>query len=175
MSPSLRASVGAADCSFSKRCLSPSDAVLLSPILDAKRPAKGKVQILDDKWKNAHRILISGCDPSVSILAQALQQQGCELVVAYENSSRSLELLRDKIVHIAGSHQVDKVSGKTDLLPITKMFGRNSVAVFSYAIWQEGLVTALGNPKNISGISDLGRKDVRIANREPGAGCRRSL
>jgi molybdate-binding protein/DNA-binding XRE family transcriptional regulator len=155
--------------------LSPSDAVLLSPIIDTKRPAKGKVRILDDKWKNANRILISGCDPSVSILAQALQQQGCELVVVYENSSRSLELLRDRIVHIAGTHLVDKVSGKTDLLPITEMFGRSSVAVFSYAIWKEGLVTALGNPKKISGISDLGRKDVQIANREPGAGCRRLL
>ena len=31
---------------------------------------------------------------------------------------------------------------------------------------------ALGNPKKISGISDLARKDVQITNREPGAGCR---
>jgi molybdate-binding protein/DNA-binding XRE family transcriptional regulator len=155
--------------------LSPSDAVLVSLIVDAKRPAKGRVRILDEKWKNANRILISGCDPSVSILAKALQPQGCELVIAYENSSRSLELLRDKMVHIAGTHLVDKVSGKTDLLPITQIFGRNAVAVFSYAIWQEGLVTALDNPKKIAGIADLGRKDVRIANREPGAGCRRLL
>ena len=57
----------------------------------------------------------------------------------------------------------------------TKMFPRNSVAVFSYAIWEEGLVVARGNPKKISGIRDLTRKDIRIMNREPGSGCRQLL
>jgi putative molybdopterin biosynthesis protein len=119
--------------------LSPSDAVLLSRIRSAKRNANAKVQLLGDQWRKPNRILISGCDPSVSILAQSFQQQGCELVVAYENSSRSLELLRDKMVHVAGTHLVDKVTGKTDLLPITKMFGRNSVTVVSYATGRRGL------------------------------------
>jgi putative molybdopterin biosynthesis protein len=36
-------------------------------------------------------------------------------------------------------------------------------------------VTAHGNPKKIAGISDLARDNVRIANREMGAGCRRLL
>jgi len=155
--------------------LFPSDAVLLSRIRSVKRNANAKVQLLGDQWRKPNRILISGCDPSVSILAQSLQHQGCELVIAYENSSRSLELLRDKMVHVAGTHLVDKVTGKTDLLPITKVFGRNSVTVVSYATWQEGFVTAHGNPKNIFGISDLARGNVRIANREMGAGCRRLL
>jgi putative molybdopterin biosynthesis protein len=31
---------------------------------------------------------------------------------------------------------------------------------------------ARGNPKRISGISDLTRKDLKITNREQGAGCR---
>jgi molybdate-binding protein len=70
---------------------------------------------------------------------------------------------------------VDKATGKTDLLSITKMFGRNAVAVISYAVWEEGLVTAQGNPKHIAGIADLARKGVRFTNREPGAGCRRLL
>ena len=34
---------------------------------------------------------------------------------------------------------------------------------------------ARGNPKNIKGIQDLGRKDVTIVNREPGAGSRLML
>jgi molybdate-binding protein len=61
------------------------------------------------------------------------------------------------------------------LASIAKIFGRNSVTVISYAIWQEGLVTAQGNPKKISGVADLARRDIRIANREAGAGCRRLL
>jgi putative molybdopterin biosynthesis protein len=104
-----------------------------------------------------------------------MQRQGCELIIAYENSSRSLELLHEGLVHIAGTHLIDKSTGKTDLLPITKLFPRNSVAVISYAIWQEGLVVIQGNPKKIAGITDIARKDVKITNREPGAGCRRLL
>ena len=155
--------------------LAPSDAILLSPIHGAKLHTNAQVRILGDEWKKPNRILISGCDPSVSILSHAMQKQGFELVVAFENSSRSLELLRDKLVHIAGTHLTNSASGDKDLPSITKTFGRNSVTVISYAIWQEGLVTAKGNPKKISAVADLARKNIRIANRESGAGCRRLL
>lgn len=152
-----------------------TDAILLSTVRGERRKPKSKVRILGNGWKNPARVVIAGCDPSASILENSLQRQGCELVIAYENSSGALELLRDGFVHIAGTHLVDKVTGKTDLLPITNIFPRNSVAVFSYAMWQEGFVVAKNNPKKISGISDLARKDVRITNREHGAGCRRLL
>lgn len=152
--------------------LPPTDAVLLAPIHSGKRHANAKVRIVGNGWNNPGRILLAGCDPSASILAAALQRQSCDLVIAYQNSSRSLELLDEGLVHIAGTHLAENVSGKNSLSPITKMFARNSVAVISYAIWQEGLVVAPGNPKKISGITDLGRKNIRIANREPGAGCR---
>lgn len=155
--------------------LPPTDAILLAPVRGGKRSANAKVQIFGFSWRNPARILLAGCDPSASILANSLQRQGSELVIAYENSSRALELLHEGLVHIAGTHLADKITGKTDFLPITKMFPRNSVAVISYAMWQEGLVVAQGNPKRISGIVDLLRKDVRITNREPGAGCRRLL
>jgi molybdate-binding protein/DNA-binding XRE family transcriptional regulator len=152
-----------------------TDANLLAPVHGGKGLAKAKVQVLGNGWQNPARILIAGCDPSASILANTLPRQSCELVIAYQNSSRSLELLQEGLVHIAGTHLVEKVTGKADLLPITKMFSRNSVAVISYAVWQEGLVVAQGNPKRIAGVADLARKGVQITNREPGAGCRRLL
>ncbi|HXR37825.1 MAG TPA: substrate-binding domain-containing protein, partial [Terracidiphilus sp.] len=155
--------------------LPPADAALLEVARGGKRNPNVKVRVLGDRWKKSSRILIAGCDPSAAILAHSLQAQGCDLVIAYENSSQALQLLHDGVAHIAGTHLVDKATGKADLLPITRLFGRSSVAVFSYAIWDEGLVTAQGNPKRISGIADLARKDVRFTNREAGAGCRRLL
>jgi molybdate-binding protein len=152
-----------------------TDAILIAPIRGGKHGANAKIQILGNSWDTPSRILIAGCDPSASILASTLQRQGYELVIAYENSSSSLELLHEGVVHIAGTHLVENATGKADLLTLTKMFPRNSVAVISYAVWQEGLVVALGNPKKIAGIADLSRKDLRITNREPGAGCRRLL
>jgi len=153
--------------------LPPADAILLDPVRESRNRAR--VRVLNDKWRTVPRILLAGCDPSVSFLAQSLQTQGCELIVAYENSSRALELLRDDLVHIAGTHLVDRSTGEADLRPITRIFPRNSVVVISYAIWEEGLVTAQGNPKRIAGIADLVRGDVCFTNREPGAGCRRLL
>ena len=152
-----------------------ADAILMEVLRTGKRPQKARVRLLGDKWKTASRILLAGCDPGVSILAQSLAVQGCELMVCYENSSRALELLREGLVHVAGSHLLDKSTGKTDLTPLTKLFPRSTVAVFSYAMWEEGLVTASGNPKHIAGVADLTRKGVRFTNREQGAGCRKLL
>lgn len=155
--------------------LPPADAVLLDIARKGKHAPQGKIRLLGDRWKKTSRILLAGCDPSVSFLTQSMHAQGSELLVTYANSTRALELLRDGLVHIAGSHLVNKVTGKTDLAPITRGFPSNSVAVICYADWEEGLVAAPGNPKNIRGVADLARKDVRFINREDGAGCRRLL
>jgi putative molybdopterin biosynthesis protein len=155
--------------------LQPTDAVLLTPIRGTKGNVNAKVRLLGDAWRNPARILLAGCDPSASLLAHSLERLGFELVIAFENSSRALELLHEGLVHIAGTHLVEKAGSKTDLLPISKMFPRNSVAILSFAMWKEGLLVAQGNPKKIAGIEDLARKDVQITNREQGAGCRRLL
>jgi molybdate-binding protein/DNA-binding XRE family transcriptional regulator len=155
--------------------LQPTDAVFLAPIHGSKNSVNATVRVLSDTWKNPSRILLAGCDPSASLLAHSLERLGFELVIAYENSSRALDLLHEGLVHVAGTHLVEKVGSKTDLLPITKMFSRSSVAVLSFAMWKEGLLVAQGNPKKIAGIEDLARKDIQITNREPGAGCRRLL
>ncbi len=52
------------------------------------------------------------------------------------------------------------------------MFPKNAVAVISFAMWEEGILTSRGNPKGIRGIEDLVRHDVCIVNREKGAGSR---
>ena len=47
-----------------------------------------------------------------------------------------------------------------------------AVKVVTFAIWEQGFVLQSGNPKHIRGAADLARKDVRIINREKGAGSR---
>ena len=152
-----------------------ADAVLVEQSRKGKRSPVGKVRLLGEKWKTDSRILLAGCDPGVSILAQSLAAQDCDLVVCYENSSRALELLRDGLVHVAGSHLLNKATGNGNFSNLTKMFPRNTLAVFSYGMWEEGLITSQGNPKRIAGIADLARKGVRFTNREEGAGCRQLL
>jgi len=148
-----------------------ADAVAMEPASDSKRP-KARAQVVADELKLEKRLLVAGCDPGASILARHLERSGIEMIVVYQNSSRALESLKRGVVHIAGSHIQDDKTGESNLPIIKKMFGKDSVAVFSFAFWEEGLVVAPGNPKKIRGISDLARSDVKITNREPGAGSR---
>ncbi len=155
--------------------LQPTDAVFLAPISNGASHVNARVRLIGNGWKNPGRILLTGCDPSASLLAHSLERQGFELIIAYENSSHALNLLHEGLVHVAGTHLAEKANDKADLLQISKMFPRNSIAVLSYAMWKEGLIVAQDNSKKITGIMDLSRKDIRITNREPGAGCRRLL
>jgi molybdate-binding protein/DNA-binding XRE family transcriptional regulator len=152
-----------------------ADATILAPLRTGKREHRVKVQLLDEGWEKSERILMAGCDPSAPIVAHYMNRQGFRLVMLYVNSSRALELLKKGSVHVAGTHLVNERTGKFDLRRVKNIFGRASVAVISYARWEEGLVVAQKNPKRIMGVADLARPDVEITNREPGAGCRRFL
>ncbi len=154
-----------------------SDAVVVAASAPRKLPKNGRtdVQIFDAAGDFRSRILIAGCDPGISVLAHHLQSSGVELVLAHRNSSQSLQLLKEGCVHIAGTHLRDESSGESNLPEIGRMFPRNAVAVITFAVWEEGIVTAPGNPKSIKSIEDLARRDVIIVNREKGAGSRALL
>jgi len=149
-----------------------SDAVV------AAQPApqgKTRVRVFDAERQFHNRILIVGCDPAISVLARHVEAAGVELVLAHRNSSQALALLKDRYVHVAGTHLRDESSGESNLPAVAAMFPRQTVAVISFAVWEEGILTARGNPKSIRGVEDLARPDVAIANREAGAGSRKLL
>jgi putative molybdopterin biosynthesis protein len=149
-----------------------ADAVLVDAPVQAAKPAKGAVQLFHREYDPASRILVAGCDPGVSVLARHVLRAGVELVVAPRNSSQALMLLKQGLVHVAGTHLRDEASGESNLPAIHRLFARNSVAVVALAVWEEGLVLAPGNPKSVHSVADFARRDVRIVNREPGAGSR---
>jgi len=137
------------------------DAVLRS---GAGHGRRASVTCFDDRAAG-DGILIAGCDPAVSILARRLERGGIELVPARSNSSDALQLLRQRKVHIAGTHLPDQSR-------VRRLFPAGSVAVIVFAMWEEGLIVAAGNPHGIRSVADLGRRGVRLANREPGSACR---
>lgn len=149
-----------------------SDAVIES---EKPQEAKTKVRVFDPADEFTNRVLVAGCDPGISVLARHTQAAGVELVLAHRNSSQALDLLKEGSVHIAGTHLRDDASGESNLPEISRMFGKNAVAVITFAVWEEGIVTARGNPKGIEGIADLARPDVTLVNREQGAGSRTLL
>ena len=144
----------------------------------AGKPGAGRkamVRMFAEDHPDATRLLIAGCDPAISILARHAQAAGIHLVAAHRNSSQALSLLKDRCVHIAGTHLRDDAGGESNLSAVRRMFPRQAAAVISYAEWEEGILTARGNPKGIRGVEDLARADIAIVNREAGAGSRRLL
>jgi putative molybdopterin biosynthesis protein len=119
------------------------------------------------------RLLLAGCDPATGLLARMVEKiSGVEIVSAAASSKLALSWLADGKVHIAGSHLEDAKTGEFNLPFIRKQFPDEDFAVVTFARWEEGLVIAPGNPKGIHKIDDLGRKNVRFVNREPGSGSR---
>jgi putative molybdopterin biosynthesis protein len=112
------------------------------------------------------RLLIGGCDPALSVLAEHARQAGIDVALASCNSSQGLQFLRSGRLHVAGVHSKDNASVVRRALP------RDNVRVVTFAAWQQGFVVSAGNPKEVRSTDDLARRDVRIANREPGAGSR---
>ena len=170
-------------CRVGKRLMAcpPSPVPWYLPTADAviagssARRGRAGVQIFDADADFGSRLLVAGCDPGISVLARHVQSAGVELVLAHRNSSQALSLLKDSSVHIAGTHLKDEASGESNLPEIARLFPKNSVAVIAFAVWEEGILAAGGNPKNIRGIEDLARKDITIVNREEGAGSRALL
>lgn len=119
--------------------------------------------------------LLAGCDPALSLVGDALQHFRLEVVSVPAASQRALDWLREHKIHAAGSHLLDPMSGTYNIPFVRRLFDAGSVRVITFAAWQQGIVMRSGNPKNISCVADLARRDVRFVNREEGSGSRKLL
>ncbi|MBI1354392.1 MAG: helix-turn-helix domain-containing protein [Acidobacteria bacterium] len=145
-----------------------SPEVFALPLADAaslEDAASGSVQasLHGPAPDGGDRLLLAGCDPASSLLAEHLRRAaGVELIAAPSSSRKALEWLEAGLVHVAGTH-LRKGAAR---IPA-------GCRVFTFAEWEEGLVTAPGNPKNLRSFADLAGR--RIINRELGAGARSLL
>jgi molybdate-binding protein/DNA-binding XRE family transcriptional regulator len=122
------------------------------------------------------RLLLAGCDPATSLLANMVERiSGVEIVAAPASSRLALSWLKEGKVHIAGSHLEDPKTGEFNLPYVREAFPKEDTIVITFARWEEGLVVARGNPKAVRKPEDLARKGVRFMNRELGAGSRALL
>lgn len=153
-------------------CLPSADAVLVRSRRSRLKTPRVLVQPLLPGQEYAGRLLIAGCDPGISVLGRHLKNAGIELVIASCSSSKALELLKQKQIHIAGSHLRDEATGESNLPVVRRLFPSRNVTVVNFATWQEGIVCPQGNPKGIRGEEDFAREDLRLVNREAGAGSR---
>jgi len=141
---------------------------VMFPQADAIAIDRSKAQVFPGDPEDDKRLLIAGCDPGLSLLAGYL-----DLVIAPCSSHQALQWLKQGKVHVAGTHLRDSATGDYNLPIVKHLFPQGAVKVVTFAVWQQGLVSRASSA--IRGIEDLAAKDVRIVNREKGAGSREVL
>lgn len=122
-------------------------------------------------------VIVMGCAAALGLLADRLNSRpgpGRFLWLA-GSSTRALESLARSQVHVAGVHLVDARTGDANVADVQRHGGREPIVLVTLARWEEGLLTAPGNPKKLRRVADLGRRGLRLVTREPGAGARRLL
>ncbi|HEX4210960.1 MAG TPA: substrate-binding domain-containing protein, partial [Candidatus Binataceae bacterium] len=118
-----------------------------------------------------------GCDPSVTLLRDWLARQRspvCAFAISC-SSGNALRALLENQAHAAGAHLKDVHSGEYNLAQFKQAFGHRRAIVVNFAGWEIGLAIAAGNPHGLHAVADLARPQLRIVNRERGAGARAAL
>ena len=140
----------------------------------AKVGARVRVELLRDRRTVEGEVAVAGCDPAIFLAGEYLRRrQDRTTVVGWTmGSAAAIEALKRREVHVAGLHIVDEKSGESNLPYLRRHLKGDEFAVVTFATWEEGLMVRAGNPKGIREVGDLARKDIRLVNREDGAGAR---
>ncbi len=137
---------------------------------------RARVELFTDPEQLERTVVVVGCDPAMGLLADHLRRRHPTIELIYQggNSLLALQAVARGEAHLAGSHLFDAASGEYNVPFARRLLGDN-VYVVTFAIWEQGLMVAAGNPKGIRTIADLTRRDVTLVNREPGSGARALL
>jgi putative molybdopterin biosynthesis protein len=118
---------------------------------------------------------IAGCDPGVAIVRDSVRRGRLVDLITIPSSSRTaLQMAASGGVHVAGVHLRDPQTGDYNFAAAQAAFGRKGFKIINFARWELGLATRNEGP-HPKLVEDLKQRDVRLINREPGAGARLAL
>jgi len=134
-----------------------------------------EAELLEDLNKIKNNIIVTGShDLVLDILRNELQEEFSDfnLVSFNVGSMGGLLALKQKRTHLATTHLLDPESGEYNFPYIKKMLPRRELVVVNLTYREQGIMVKRGNPKNIKGIDDLVRKNIKFINRQKGSGTR---
>lgn len=113
-------------------------------------------------------LIITGSDdPLLTFLAQLISTSTSPV-----GSLGGLLALSHHEADVAGVHLLDVDTGSYNVPFVKHILPEERIVLVNLALRQNGLLIAPGNPKHICGVRDLLRSDVRLINRQNGAGTR---
>ncbi len=122
-------------------------------------------------------VAIGSHDLVIDLAATALRADDPTLTLVSTNvgSLGGLVALRDGLCHLAGSHLLHPGSGEFTLPYLDEMMSDRDLAVIRLVHRDQGLLVQPGNPRGVTGLSDLAGGDLSYVNRQRGAGTRMLL
>jgi putative molybdopterin biosynthesis protein len=134
-----------------------------------------EAELLEDLNRIKNNIIVTGShDLVLDILKNELQEEFSDfnLVSFNVGSMGGLLALKQKRTHLATAHLLDPESGEYNFSYIKKMLPQRELIVVNLTYREQGIMVKRGNPKNIKGIDDLVKKDIKFINRQKGSGTR---
>lgn len=118
-------------------------------------------------------LTIGSHDLTLDLLAQFLAERGDRrLASAHVGSLSGLVALRRGEAHLAGSHLLDEATGEYNVSYVKRYLPGQDVVLIALVGREQGWIVPPGNPMGLSGWADAANPDVRIVNRQRGAGTR---
>ncbi len=120
-------------------------------------------------------LVAAGCDPALPLLEAPLGLLDPPVAFTWWpcSSREALALAAEGLVHVAGTHLRGQDT-EYNIGPAAEMLPRGG-EVIGFCAWQEGLLLRPDLADDISGVSDLAERGLRLVNREPGAEARSLL
>jgi len=112
---------------------------------------------------------------AVAALLNQFNQAKLPVEVRYRHSTDAVAALSRQECDLAGFHVPLGEFEKPAIATYAKWLNKRSDCLIHLAVRSQGLFVATGNPKNIHGLADLIRSDLRFVNREAGSGTRMLL
>ncbi len=119
-------------------------------------------------------VAIGSHDLTLDLMSSFLRRSpgGVNLSSSHIGSLGGLIALRRDEAHLAGTHLLDEDTGEYNLSYIERFLPGAAVMLVNLVGRVQGLMVRLGNPKQITSLSDLLRSDITFVNRQRGSGTR---
>jgi len=133
------------------------------------------VQLLRSEDRLQQSIVAIGShDPLLDELSDLLRVKYGDISMSssHVGSMGGLLAVRRGEAHLAGTHLLDEKSGEYNESFIRKLIPDGGVRLVECVKRKQGLILPKGNPKKITGVTDLVRDGVRYVNRQKGSGTR---
>ncbi len=119
-------------------------------------------------------VAIGSHDITLDILADEIKINNpfLNFSSAHVGSIGGLMALKRHSAHLAGTHLLDEDTGEYNVSYIKRLIPEQKITLINLVYRNQGLIVERGNPKGISGLSDIVTKNLSFCNRQRGSGTR---